>query len=298
MNVRQLEAFQAVYSSGTVSRAAEQLCVSQPAVSTLISNLEKDIGFPLFERIRGRLVATAEAAYLYSEAEGVFASLERVDHTVQEIRKMSSGHLRIASMPGATIKLLPQIITPFLKDKPDVNVILHTQSSPKVRDWIATGRADVGLAEMPIDDKSINWEPLIQRCVCIMPAGHRLTGKKVITPADIKHEQLISLYGSHMVSRRLDNAFQDAGLIRNTHLEVHLFSTCCNFVHEGLGVALVDAISADHYRDHDIAIRPFEPAINFDMAILFPANHPRSQLTSEFAQALKNGVQKYLVDQQ
>jgi DNA-binding transcriptional LysR family regulator len=97
--VRQLEAFQAVYSSGTVSRAAEQLCVSQPAVSTLISNLGKDIGVPLFERIRGRLVATSEAAYLYSEAEGVFASLERVDHTVQEIRKMSSGHLRIASIP-------------------------------------------------------------------------------------------------------------------------------------------------------------------------------------------------------
>ena len=296
MNVRQLEAFRAVYSSGTVSRAAEQLCVSQPAVSTLISNLEKDIGFPLFERIRGRLIATSEASYLYNEVEGVFASLERVEHTVQEIRKMSSGHLRIACMPGATIQLLPKIITPFLSGKPDVNVILHTQSSPKVRDWIATGKADVGLAEMPIDNKAIKWEPLIQRCVCIMPAGHRLSRKKVLTPADIKDEQLISLYGNHMISRRLDSAFEDAGLIRNTHLEVHLFSTCCNFVHEGLGIALVDAISADHYRNHDIAIREFEPAIYFDMAILFPANHPRSQLTLEFAQALKNEVQKYLID--
>ncbi len=295
MNVRQLEAFQAVFATGLVSMAADQLGVTQPAVSTLISNLENNVGFPLFERIRGRLIATPEAAYFYGEVEGVFASLDRVAQTVHEIRTMSVGHLRIASMPGATIKLLPQLITPFLDGRPDVNVSLHTRSSPKVKDWVAMGLADVGLAEMPIDNKAIEWESLIQRCVCIMPTGHRLTKNEVITPADIKDEPLVSLYGDHMVSRRLGNAFEDAGLILKTRLEVYLFSTCCNFVHEGAGVALVDAISADHYRDHNIAIRPFEPAIYFDIAIVFPANRPRSQLTSEFAQALKNGVRKYLV---
>ncbi len=295
MNVRQLEAFRAVFATGSVSMAADQLGVTQPAVSTLISNLESNIGFPLFERIRGRLVSTPEAATLYDEVERVFASLDRVAHTVHEIRTMSAGHLRIASMPGPTIKLLPKIITPFLDGRPDVNVSLHTQSSPKAKDWVATGQVDVGLAEMPIDNKAIEWEPLIQRCVCIMPTGHRLTKKEVITPADIKNEPLITLYRDHMVSRRLDNAFEDAGLIRKTQLEVFLFSTCCNFVHEGAGVAVVDAMSADYYRDHNIAIRPFEPAIKFDIAILFPANRPRSQLASEFAQALKKGFEKYLV---
>ncbi len=295
MNVRQLEAFRAVFATGSVSMAADRLGVTQPAVSTLISNLENTIGFALFERIRGRLVSTPEAATLYDEVEQVFASLDRVAHTVQEIRTMSAGHLRIASMPGPTIKVLPQIITRFLDGRPDVNVSLLTQSSPKAKDWVATGQVDVGLAEMPVDNKAIEWEPLIQRCVCIMPTGHRLTKKEVITPADIKNEPLITLYRDHMVSRRLDNAFEDAGLIRKTRLEVFLFSTCCNFVHEGAGVAVVDAMSADHYRDHNIAIRPFEPAINFDIAILFPANRPRSKLASEFAQALKKGFEKYLV---
>jgi DNA-binding transcriptional LysR family regulator len=295
MNVRQLEAFQAVFTTGLVSTAADQLGVTQPAVSTLISNLEKDIGFPLFERIRGRLVATPEAATLFSEVESVFTSLDRVAHTVDDIRTMSAGHLRIASMPGATIKLFPQLITPFFNGRPDVSLNLYTRSSPKVKDWVATGQVDLGLAEMPIDNKAIKWEPLIQRCVLIMPTGHGLAKKEVLTPIDIKDELLISLYGGHMVSRRLENAFEAAGLIRKSRLEVNLFSTCCNLVHEGAGVALVDAMSADHYRDHDIAIRPFEPAINFDIAILFPANRPRSQLASEFALALRNGMRKYLV---
>ncbi|MEE9194269.1 MAG: LysR family transcriptional regulator [Alphaproteobacteria bacterium] len=295
MNVRQLEAFQAVFTTGLVSTAAGQLGVTQPAVSTLISNLENDIGFPLFERIRGRLIATPEAATLYGEVESVFASLERVAHTIHDIRTMSAGHLHIASMPGATIKLFPLLITPFLDGRPDVSLNLYSRSSPKVRDWVATGQVDLGLAEMPIDNKAIEWEPLIQRCVLIMPTGHRLTKKEVLTPSDIKDESLISLYGGHMVSRRLESAFEDAGLIRKSRLEVNLFSTCCNLVHEGAGVALVDPMSADHFRDHNIAIRPFEPAIHFDIAILFPANRPHSQLASEFAQTLKNGVRKYLV---
>jgi DNA-binding transcriptional LysR family regulator len=295
MNVRQLEAFRAVFTTGSVSRAADQLGVTQPAVSTLISNLEKDIGFQLFERVHGRLIATPEAETLYGEVENVFTSLERVAHTIRDIRTMSAGHLHIASMPGATIKLFPLLITPFLDGRPDVSLNLYTRSSPKVKDWVARGQVDLGLAEMPIDDKAIKWEPLIQRCVLIMPKGHRLAKKKVLTPSDIKDETMISLYGGHMVSRRLENAFEDAGLIRKSRLEVNLFSTCCNLVHEGAGVALVDPMSADHYQGHNIVIRPFEPAINFDIAILFPANRPRSQLTSEFAQVLKNGVQKYLV---
>lgn len=295
MNVRQLEAFQAVFTTGSVSRAADQLGVTQPAVSTLISNLEKDIGFPLFERVHGRLIATPEAETLYGEVESVFASLERVAHTVHDIRTMSAGHLRIASMPGTTIKFFPQLITPFVDGRPDLSLNLYTRSSTKVKDWVATGQVDLGLAEMPIDNKAIEWEPLIQRCVLIVPTGHRLTEKEVLTPSDIKDESMISLYGGHMVSRRLENAFEEAGLIRKSRLEVNMFSTCCNLVHEGAGVSLVDPMSADHYRDHNIVIRPFEPAIYFDIAILFPANRPRSQLASEFAQALKKGMRKYLV---
>lgn len=295
MNVRQLEAFQAVFTTGSVSRAADQLGVTQPAVSTLISNLEKAIGFPLFERVHGRLIATPEAETLYGEVESVFASLERVAHTVHDIRTMSAGHLRIASMPGTTIKFFPQLITPFVDGRPDLSLNLYTRSSPKVKDWVATGQVDLGLAEMPIDNKAIEWEPLIQRCVLIVPKGHRLTEKAVLTPSDIKDESMISLYGGHMVSRRLENAFEEAGLIRKSRLEVNMFSTCCNLVHEGAGVSLVDPMSADHYRDHNIVIRPFEPAIYFDIAILFPANRPRSQLASEFAQALKKGMRKYLV---
>lgn len=296
MNLRQLEAFQAVYTTGSVSLAAAQLNITQPAVSTLISNLEKGIGFPLFERIRGRLIATHEAMHIYSEVEGVFGSLERVAQVINGVRTMSSGHLSIASMPGATIKFFPQILASFLKGRSDVNVNLHTRSSPKVMDMVSTGQVDVGLAEMPVIDKAIDWEPFIQRCVIIMPKRHRLAKHDIITPADIRDEPVITLYNKHMVSRRLDNAFENAGLICNIRLEVGLFSTCCNLVHEGLGIALVDAMSADHHSDLDIISRPFEPTINFDIALLFPANRPRSKLTAEFSQLLKNSIQKYLTE--
>jgi DNA-binding transcriptional LysR family regulator len=296
MNVRQLEAFNAVFTTGSVSLAADQLCVTQPAVSTLISNLEKSIDLQLFERVNGRLVATPEATGLFSDVERVFASLDRVSHTIDEMRTLSAGHLRVASMPGAAIKTMPQIITPFLDGRPEVNFILHTRSSTIVREWVAVGLVDIGLAEMPIENKAINWEPLVQRCVCILPAGHKLAKKDIITPYDLADERLVTLYSDHIVTRRLNKAFQSAGVTLKTRLEVYLFPTCCNFVHEGAGIALVDAVSADQYKDHNIVIRPFEPAIYFEIAILFPANRPRSKLTLEFSQLLKNWFQPYLHD--
>jgi DNA-binding transcriptional LysR family regulator len=294
MNVRQLEAFNAVFTTGSVSLAADQLGVPQPAVSTLISKLEKSIDLQLFERINGRLIATPEATGLFSDVERVFASLDRVSHTIDEMRTLSAGHLRVASLPGAAIKIMPQIITPFLDGRPDVNVILHTRSSTIVKEWAAVGLVDIGLAEMPVDNRTINWEPLIQRCVCILPAGHDLAGKDVITPVDLADERLVTLYGDHIVTRRLNKAFEDAGVTLKTRLEVYLFPTCCNFVHEGAGIALVDAVSADHYKDHDIVIRQFEPAIYFEIAIVYPANRPRSKLAVEFSQLLKKWYQPYL----
>ena len=75
MNLRQIDAFRAVMESGTVSRAAKRLSVSQPAVSKLIQSLEQAIGLVLFDRTRGRLSPNAEATMLLEEVERLFGGL-------------------------------------------------------------------------------------------------------------------------------------------------------------------------------------------------------------------------------
>lgn len=296
LNLRQLEAFRALMTTGTVSQAADRLNVSQPAVSVLIANLERNVGFPLFERRRGRLVPTPEAGFLLDEVERAFASLDKIAHAIHEIRGMTTGFLRIASLPGPAVRFLPRVIARFLDGRPQVNVSLHSRSSMKVREWVTLGQIDLGLAEMPIDNPAIAWEPLIQRCVCVLPEGHPLTAKETIAPKDLENEPLISLYRDHMTTRRLEAAFHEAGVIRRVRFEATTFATCCNFVREGAGIAFVDSLTAEDFRGQGVVARRFEPAVRFEIALLRSANRPQSRLAQAFAGALKAAIADYLID--
>ena len=100
MNLRQLDAFRAVMESGTVSRAAKRLSVSQPAVSKLIQSLEQAIGLVLFDRTRGRLSPSAEATMLFEEVERLFGGLSSLKTFAEEIRTVHHGSLRIGVMPA------------------------------------------------------------------------------------------------------------------------------------------------------------------------------------------------------
>ena len=296
LNLRQLEAFRALMMTGTVSQAADRLNVSQPAVSVLIANLERNVGFSLFERRRGRLVPTPEAGFLLDEVERAFASLDKIAHAIHEIHGMTTGFLRVASLPGPAVRFLPRVITRFLDGRTQVNVSLHSRSSVKVREWVALGQIDLGLAEMPIENPAIAWEPLIQRCVCVLPEGHPLVAKSTITPRDLENEPLISLYRDHMTTQRLEAAFRDAGVVRRVRFEVTTFATCCNFVREGAGIAFVDALTAEDFRGQGVVARRFDPAIRFEIALLRSANRPQSRLAQAFSGALKDAISDYLID--
>ena len=110
MNLRQIEAFRAVIVAGTVTRAGEMLRVSQPAVSRLIADLERSIGFALFERRRGRLLPTTEARYFHREIEKAYVGLDHLTKAAEAIRNLQGGQLRVAAMPAFAESLASRAI--------------------------------------------------------------------------------------------------------------------------------------------------------------------------------------------
>ena len=182
MNLRQLECFRAVMVSGTMTRAAEVLRISQPSVSNIIASLEHELGFSLFKRRKGRLQPTAEATYFLDEAQRTLESLDKAVQTARQLRRMNVGRLVLATQPGIAIHFLPAVISRFLKKHPDVQFQLLSRSSQIVRDMIPTQRFDLGIAEPPIDHPAIQVEPLVTECVCVLPADHPLVSLEEITP--------------------------------------------------------------------------------------------------------------------
>src|SRR5437868_2605064 len=100
MNVRQLEAFKAIFELGSFTRAAEKLHLSQPAVSKLIFLLERTCGFALFHRQRNGVVPSAEGKALYSEVERVFLSVESVASRARAIRQFDYGEISLVAFPS------------------------------------------------------------------------------------------------------------------------------------------------------------------------------------------------------
>lgn len=294
MNFRELQAVKAVIARGTVTRAAEQLGVSQPALSNVIANLERRIGFRLFERAGGRLSPTAEAILLSDEAEKVLAGLDKLSQLARDLREQKAGLLRVGCLPGLGIEFVPRLLAAFLTDRPNVKLVLQVRTSAEVKEWVAARQFDVAIAELPADDAAIDVDPCSMRCVCVMPKGHPLTAKKRISPMDLSGVPVVTLNRDHMTFFRITSAFEQARVKLNVCAEVHLFAPACAMVACGIGVSIIEPITASTYASRGIEIRPFDPPIPFDLGIMFPANRPRSLLAQTFAEVLKRAMSPYI----
>lgn len=286
-NIRQLRAFQAVMITGTQTRAAQKLRLTQPAISSLIQSLEEELGFKLFERVKGRLIPSKEASYFYDYVSGVLASLSNLDQVAKDIRESNTGALQIAANPSMSLAFLPGVIAKFQTQHPAVNVVLLTRSSAKVIEMLGTQQFDIGFAEPPINSALIEAEKIRLRCVCVLPEGHKLAQRAVIRPQDLDGQRLVSIHREHISSARLAELCAQAHAVPRVKIEAQLFWTACRFVMEGAGVAIVDPLTAREFQGRGIAICPFEPAVYAEMGIIFPVNRPKSLPTLKFSQFVR-----------
>ncbi len=299
MSIKQLETFRAVMRSGSVTVAARTLCRTQPAISAMIVSLEKEIGFELFERHKGRLIPNPEAYFLLEETEAILERLTRSTQLMAEVKNLTQGKLRIACMPAAALFFMPHIIAEFVKDKPDVQISMMMRSSTIVQDWVASQQYDIGYTELPHERDSYHVEPIHLEGVCAVHKDHPLAQKEVITPSDLDDIALATLYARHPDSEHLRMLFENKGIKYKPRFELQNYISGFEFVEQKLCVCVCDPISASSYKLYksgqgNIIFKPFSPKVTFYHAILTPAHKPMSQLAKVFASRIKLGVEKFV----
>ncbi len=295
LSFRQLQTFVQVMRTGSVSEAGRALGRTQPAVSAMIAGLEKEIGFPLFERERGRLVPKPEAHYFLEEAEFLLDRLSRSARTLQDIGNLEKGKLRIACNPAASSFFMPRVLANFLRDKPEIEASLMMRSSPVVTDWIASQQYDVGFAETPEPRRTIRSEVFAFPCVCALPKDDPLSCKETITPDDLDGKPMAMLFDDHSISEQTRKAFQDAGARLNKRFELRTFLPALQLVSEGLCYTICEGLSAISHQESfgqtsSLTFRPFKPDCQLKVSLLTPANRPLSMLVEEFAAVLRREI--------
>lgn len=289
MNQRQLEAFHAVMLSGSVTAAAERLHLSQPAVSRLISDLERSVGFRLFQRTKGSpLRATPEAESFHLEVERSFLGIEALSRVANDIRTARSGNLRIACLPALATGFLPEVIRDFLAAYPTIRVNLQSRSSTTVRQWVAAQQFDVGLATPSQNTTGLTMETFLSLPgVCVLPPGHRLKRKQVITPRDLAGEAFVSLALEDPSRAKIDRVFDDAQVERDLRIETQYAMTIGGFVMRGVGCAILNPVSARDFLAHGVVVRRFEPEIRFEYMLCTPEHRLPSKVALAFIEAMK-----------
>jgi len=267
LTLRQVEAFKAVIECGTVSRAAAVMNVSQPAISKLIAYLEEDTGLSLFDRVKGRLVATRRGMRLYEEIDRIFAGVRQVENAVEAIRRDEQSRLLIGVMPALSGSFIQQATSRFLESQAGVLCSVQSRSSLWIAEGLVTRKLDVGLISAPIDHPYIVAEALMAHpVVCILPLNHPLTQKKVIRPRDLDGVPFVSFDPESHTSRRVEQVLDAHGVSLAITMIVNVSPTLCEFVAAGVGVSLVHPLIVGGLRDK-IAIRRFKPDVQLNFQL-------------------------------
>jgi DNA-binding transcriptional LysR family regulator len=295
LTLQQLATFREVMRTGSISQAGRSVSRTQPAVSAMIAGLEKELGFALFLRERGKLTPTPEARFFLEECEEILGRLERTKRTLAGVARLEEGTLRIASHPAASGTFLPSVLTAFLKDKPHVNVSLMMRSSTLIEDMIASQQCDVGLAETPIPRASIRQRDFAMDNLCALPADHPLASRAILTPQDLDKADLAMLFSEHSSYRQTVQAFAAQGCTFNRRFELRTTLPGLHFVENGLCLMICDRITADSYIHNSLGrarlvFRPFRPVIVNHVSILTPAHTPQSAIAKAFCETLADHV--------
>jgi DNA-binding transcriptional LysR family regulator len=292
---RHIEVFRAVMTARGVTAAARLLCTSQPTVSRELAELERLLGFDLFDRVRGRLQPTARALTLLDEVQRSYLGLDHILTMAARLGAGGQAQLSIICMPSFSHAPLPAVCRRFLAVHPEVSIAITPEESPLLEELLAEQRHDLGLTEHNHPPPGTRLEPLLVADeVCVLPAGHRLLAKAVLEPADFQGERFVSLAAADPYRIQLDEVFRHHDVARVMAIETHSAVSVCSMVREGLGIAVVNPLTALAFKGDGLELRRFAVSIPFRVSVVRPEYRPSTPLADQFVAALRSEAEAIL----
>lgn len=297
LSIRHLEIFRALMHAGSVTAAARLLHTSQPTVSREIARMEQMCGLTLFERSGGRLNATAQALMLFEEVERSYVGLERVRKTAEAIRRFEHGQLTLSCLPLFSQTIVPRASSAFRRKHPHIGISVTAQESPLLEESLSGQRHDLGLVE---GDGALGGTSmhrlLVEDMVCVLPSGHVLAAKAVLTLADFQGVDFINLSGLDVYRQRVDDCFHSAGVERHVTVETNNSASVCAMVRHGLGVTIMNPLSALEEAGRGVEVRRLAVSIPYQVVLVRAQHRPASAFVEAYCGQLQASAAQLSVE--
>lgn len=289
MQYRQIEAFRFVMVTGTTIGAASSMCITQPAVSRLISDLEHRLKFKLFDRFKGRLVPTAEAIRFYQGVDQFYMGFDQLERIADQIRTLQPSDLKISATPALATNLFPEAVRQFKIDHPNVDIQLECFSSSEIIERIQTHLTHLAITSAFPEIPGVVQQTLVSADhVCAMHSSHPLAAKDLITPQDLQGEQVLNILPSGLVNwTRIKKVLKQAGVDCRSGLGVQNSHTGYSLVAANLAVALIEPFAAPTWKNNHVITKPFSPAISFDYVVAYSSTQQQTEQQTAFIDILQ-----------
>lgn len=269
LSIRHVEIFQAVMSSSNLTTAATMMRTSQPTISREIRNLEKIVGFPLFERNGRHLRPTNEAHALFAEVKKAFVGLDSVRRSAAAIRDSAMSSIRIASIPSFTNTLVPSALAAFRLRHPAARFVVHVMDQADIYPEVSARNFDIGIVEAdgiqgPADLITVALGDLL----CLLPAGHRLENRQVLQPQDFDDVDFIYFAADDVHRPFIDRIFDQMQISRKLIVETTTSLSVCSLVEAGIGISIINPLSALNCDPYRVSLRPFSLAIPYNVGLV------------------------------
>ncbi len=284
----------AVVRNGSMTAAAQDLKITQPAISRLLADLAREFDFALFDKQGGRLVPTQETRLLVPDIRRVLELMRQIADVSTEITNRKAGHIRVACLPGFATSHLPQVVAGFLRDRPGVSMTIEPDRPERILEWMVAEQYDVGITDGFLGHPAVESTHVDVRTVCVFPEGHALEGARSISPRDLDGESLIHTRRDSVFFEQLERRFRDAGAELQSHVEVRQFTAACELVCNGVGVSVVSELDAVKYAGQGLRYRPFVPALPHGISLVRPIHKTPSLITLDFMERFLASLAPYV----
>ena len=295
MELRQLRYFVAVVNTGSFSRAAEQLHVAQSAVSRQIQSLEEEMGVPLILRGKPNLKPTEAGLLFLERATAIVGLVRSLREEVNEKSDIPKGVLRVGAVPYTSRLFLPQAISKYRKNFPDVRMQIRTAMSGDLLERLRDDQIDLAVMHSPWTKMELITEPLIySQMVVVMPplglSSHLgLRNQKVYTFAEIASLPLILTTPVNPQRLLIDREIIARGLALNVIVEADNLGTILALVRAGVGCTVI-AYGAIHeaLTSRVVRIADLEPpGIRTDISLVTNTRKPVTGAVRMFKEYLQ-----------
>ncbi|WP_332118559.1 LysR family transcriptional regulator [Azorhizobium caulinodans] len=291
MNLRQLRAFVAVAQTGSFSRAARLLGLSQSALSQAVQQLEADLGVRLLDRTTRSVQLSAIGREFLPGVQRVLADLDHQLQDLQDLKEHRRGHVTVTCVPSVALRLLPQVLAQFQEAHPMVSVAVREAPRHQIITALRSGDAELGIANVPGDDPDLDSTFLLtDSFALVMRRDHPLAAHESVTWEEAGQAGLIAMAPGTGIRLEMERGLPAPAA---PHHEAEHPATLLAMVEAGVGVAPLPGLAWPRPDHAVLAFRPLvEPRVERQLFLIKRAGRDLTPAGRALHRAILAGVAK------